>query len=278
VSLEAFGVSGEPLLDDEGEEIEPGDPQRSLLRWAPDGSERYVNVRMNVPLLSAAAGVPVVRLEPATRPDELMAHGRMLTPAGYVRTATLVEDLCAALTASGCPARFLAWEAGHGRRDAYFATQDPACLQEQLAAVARGADVTTTQHSLADLAPLLLPRELVGDLGLPVAPGSTWRTRFEFWGAGESLQRLSTELGSRGFEHLELELGTRELRVAKAVPIDATGFNAVLREIAPLARSLQCSYRGTETVGGPEQFALTHPLPERYAAPGAGGFWKRLFS
>ena len=277
MSLEPFDVSGEPVLDDDGEEIEPGDAHRSLLRWAPDGSERYVNVRMNVPLLTAAAAHPVVRVMPATLPGELSQDGRMLVPAGYVRTAQLVEDLCAALGKSGCPARFLAWEAGHARRDAYFAAEDPACLQEQLATVTRGADVATSTHTLAEVAPLLLPTELVGDLGLPVPAGTTRRTCFEFRGDGDSLVRLGTELGRRGFELLEVERVMGELRVAKVVPVDGPGFNAVLRDVVPMARSLHCSYLGTETVVGSEQFALTHPLPERYAAPGAGGFWKRLF-
>jgi hypothetical protein len=52
----------------------------------------------------------------------------------------------------------------------------------------------------------------------------------------------------------------------KEVPIGGSGFQAVLKEIVPLARSLRCSYRGTEIIGGFEQFVLTRPLPERYAA------------
>ena len=61
----------------------------------------------------------------------------------------------------------------------------------------------------------------------------------------------------------------------KQVPIDGPGFQGVLKEIVPLACSLGCSYRGTETVEGSEQFYLTRPLPERYAAssrPGASIF------
>ena len=58
-----------------------------------------------------------------------------------------------------------------------------------------------------------------------------------------------------------------------------TGFQAVLKEIVPLARSLGCSYLGTETIGGFSQFALTRPLPERYAAdsPTCAGFFQRIF-
>ncbi|TPI79968.1 hypothetical protein [Mesorhizobium sp. B2-8-9] len=64
--------------------------------------------------------------------------------------------------------------------------------------------------------------------------------------------------------------------MAKEVPIDGEGFGSVLKEIVPLARSLQCSYRGTETVEGHEQFLLTRPLPERYSGARPGLF-SRLF-
>jgi hypothetical protein len=53
---------------------------------------------------------------------------------------------------------------------------------------------------------------------------------------------------------------------AEASGFDGAGFRAVLKEIAPLAHSLRCRYRGTETIGGLDQFSLLHPLPERYAA------------
>ena len=59
----------------------------------------------------------------------------------------------------------------------------------------------------------------------------------------------------------------------KPVPIDGPGFLSVLKEIAPLARSLGCSYRGTETIAGSDQFALNRPLPDRYAADTR---WRRL--
>ena len=65
----------------------------------------------------------------------------------------------------------------------------------------------------------------------------------------------------------------------KKVPIDGPGFQAVLKEIVPLARSLRCSYLGTETVGGRQQFYLTQPLPERYAEDSStgGGIFRRIF-
>jgi hypothetical protein len=63
----------------------------------------------------------------------------------------------------------------------------------------------------------------------------------------------------------------------KEVPIDGPGFRAVLKEIVPLARSLRCRYRGTETIGGIDQFALTRPLPERYAADSFTIIFRRIF-
>jgi hypothetical protein len=65
----------------------------------------------------------------------------------------------------------------------------------------------------------------------------------------------------------------------KEVPIDGPGLQAVLKEIVPLARSLRCSYRGTETVGGFDQFLLIRPLPERYASDSStvAGLVRRIF-
>ena len=65
----------------------------------------------------------------------------------------------------------------------------------------------------------------------------------------------------------------------KEVPVDGAGFLAVLRDIAPLARSLRCSYRGTETIEGFDQFALTRPLPDRYASQSGpmAGMFRRIF-
>lgn len=134
------------------------------------------------------------------------------------------------------------------------------------------------QHSLAAVAPLILPAEAIGDLGLEIASNTRIRpTRFEFWGAEPSLAKLRTELEKRGYRFVSLEIVSRELRMAKNVPIDGEGFGAVLREIVPLARSLQCSYCGTETVEGHEQFLLTRPLPERYSGGSRPGLFGRLF-
>jgi hypothetical protein len=52
---------------------------------------------------------------------------------------------------------------------------------------------------------------------------------------------------------------------------------AVLKEIAPLARSLGCSYRGTETIEGSDQFALSRLPPDRYAADTVRGAFGWLF-
>src|SRR6185369_14353234 len=104
-------------------------------------------------------------------------------------------------------------------------------------------------------------------------------TRFEFWGAEPSLTKLRASMEQRGYRFLSFEIATRELRMIKEVPIDGPRFHAVLKEIVPLARSLRCSYLGTETIGGFHQFALTRPLPERYASdPSAGGgIFQRIF-
>ena len=104
-------------------------------------------------------------------------------------------------------------------------------------------------------------------------------TRFEFWGAESSLAKLRSELERRGYRFLSFEVALRELRMIKEVPIDGPGFQAVLKEIVNLARSLRCSYLGTETVGGRHQFYLTQPLPERYAADSStgAGIFRRIF-
>ncbi len=281
MSLTDFDVLGEGRTDDEtGEVLVPGDPRRTLLREHPDGTETHVFVRMNVPLLTAAASLPVVRLEPVPRPDEALGDGRSLAVTGHLRNLELYERIGADLESSGCPARFVAFETGHGRRDFYFATEDVDCIEAVARAAAASLDheLSISRHRLADVSHIL-PIELIGDLGLDVpADARERRTRFEFWGSPDSLPRLRQALEKQGFDFVEVERAASELRMAKVVPVDGPGFNAVLREIAPLARSLRCSYRGTETVDGFDQFALTRPLPERYAAPGSGGFWKRLFS
>jgi hypothetical protein len=277
MSLDAFDVSGEPVVDDSGEELSRGEPRRSLVRYLPDGSETYVFLRMNVPLLAAAAALAVVRVEPSPAPGELLADGRSLGVAGHLRNFELFERVCADIEAAASPSRFLAFETGHGRRDLYFATEDPDALEGVVRRAAVDHELRITRHTMAALGPRLLPAEMIGALGLALpVEAATRRTRFEFWGAPESLERLRLQLDQRGYQFLEVDRSINELRMAKVVPLDGTGFNAVLREIVPLARSLRCSYRGTETVDGFDQFALDHPLPERYAAAGRSAWWRRL--
>jgi hypothetical protein len=283
MGLTQFAVTGEAEYDEvTGEVLRPAEPSRSLVRYRDDGTELFVRVRMNLPLLAAAASLPVVQLQPTQPTDELTPGGGSLTPAGSVRNFELLERICDDLVAEDCPARQLAIQADAGRRDFYFVTEDAGCLEwiARRAADALGFPLAVEEHSLADLAALILPTELVGELDLPVPADQRIRTtRFEFWGAGESLERLRRELERRGYRFDSIERATSELRVLKEVPIDGAGFLAVLREIVPLSRSLRCSYRGTETVDGFEQFALTRPLPPRFSADGEGrkGIWARLF-
>jgi hypothetical protein len=283
VRLTEFAVTGEGVYDEvTGDVVRPAEPSRSLVRYRDDGTELLVHVRMNLPLLAAAASLPVLVLQPTQPTGELVPGGRSLTPAGSVRNFELLERICDELVAEDCPARQLAVQAGAGRRDFYFATEDAACLERiaRRAAEALAFPLAVEEHTLADVAALILPTELVGELDLPVTPDQRIHTRrFEFWGAEASLERLRRELERRGYRFVGIERATSELRVLKEVPIDGAGFLAVLREIVPLSRSLRCSYRGTETVDGFEQFALTRPLPPRFSADGEGrkGVWARLF-
>ena len=139
--------------------------------------------------------------------------------------------------------------------------------------------LTIEQYRLAELAPIILPAEAIGDFGLELPADARMRlTQFEFWGAEPTLARLRADLERRGYRFLSFEVALRELRMIKEVPIDGPGFQAVLKEIVPLARSLRCSYRGTETVEGSAQFYLTRPLPDRYAADSStGGIFRRIF-
>lgn len=146
------------------------------------------------------------------------------------------------------------------------------------AAQALAFPLTLERHSLGAVAPQILPAEAIGDLSLEIASDARIRpTRFEFWGAESSLTKLRAELESRGYRFIAFEAFSRELRMVKDVPIDGEGFRAVLKEIAPLARSLQCSYRGTETIEGHEQFLLTRPLPERYISARRASVLRRIF-
>jgi len=280
--LAEFAVSGKGEYDEEsGEVLQEAEPSRSLVRYRPDGSELFVHTRVNPRLFEAARSLPILVLEPTQAPDEVMPGGS-LTAQGSFRSYELLERLCDDLTAQACPACYLAEQAVDGRRDFYFATEDVDGLQRiaHRAAAGAGFPLTIREVRLRDVAATILPIELIGELDLPVPDDQRMRTiRFEFWGAGPSLERLRRELERRGFRFVSLEIATSELCMVKEVPIDGPGFLGVLREIVPLARSMRCSYRGTETVGGHQQFALVRPLPPRYApdGTGAGGIWRRMF-
>lgn len=278
--LSDFDVRGEEIQDDQTEEIiKRGDPRRSLVRYRPDGSELFVSARINLPLLRAAASLPVLLVKPSSREDEVLkpndpaleAAGGwdLLTGQGSLRNWGLLERICEDVVKASVPACYLAEQHGANRRDFYFVTEDVAGLERvaRAAAVALSFPLAIEQHSLADVAPLIVPTEAIGELGLEVSTFYRVRpTRFEFWGAESSLARLRAALERRGYQFLGFDRSVRELRMMKPVPIDGPGFLAVLKEIAPLARSLGCSYRGTETIEGFSQFALDRPLPERYAA------------
>lgn len=279
MTLSQFDVRGEQVSDDVTEEIiREGDPHRSLIRYRTDGSELFVYARTNLALLQTAISLPIALLKPVSREDEMMRSDDLLNPQGSMRNYRFLERIIEDVTSASFPACYLAEQHGAGRRDFYFATEDVAGFERlvRTAAEAFGFPLTVEQHDLAGVAPIILPAEAIGELGMDVAPDARIRpTRFEFWGAEPSLAKLRAELERRGYRFLSFETSTRELRMLKQVPIDGPGFQGVLKEIVPLARSLGCSYRGTETVEGSEQFYLTRPLPERYAAgssPGAGIF------
>src|SRR5689334_16562083 len=192
MSLAPFDVSGEPVLDEDGEEVSPGEPHRSLVRYRPDGSETYVFLRMNLPLLTAAVPYGVLRVEPQPRDGELLGDQRSLGVQGHLRNLELFEGLNAGIAASGLPARFLAFETGHGRRDFFYAAEDVDAAEALVrrVAAALGHELTLTRHTMGSLGSQLLPVELAADLGLP-GDVPVRRTRFEFSGAAESLAQLS---------------------------------------------------------------------------------------
>ena len=104
-----------------------------------------------------------------------------------------MERVCDDLTAQACPACYLAEQAANGRRDFYLATEDVDGLQRiaHRAATEVGFPLTIREVSLSDVAATILPIELIGELDLPVGADQRMRTiRFEFWGAGPSLERL----------------------------------------------------------------------------------------
>src|SRR5262249_12010255 len=192
------------------------------------------------------------------------------------------ERICEDVTSVSCPACYIAEQHGEGRRDFYFVTEDVAGFERiaRSAAEVFGFPLAIERYRLAELAPIILPAEAVRDLGIEVASGARMRpTRFEFWGADSSLARLRTALERRGYQFISLQPYLGELQMIKEVPIDGPGFRAVLKDIVPLARSLACHYRGTETIGGVDQFSPLRPLPERYAAePATGaGLIRRVF-
>ena len=151
------------------------------------------------------------------------------------------------------PACYLAEQHGANRRDFYFVTEDVAGLERiaRAAVEALSFPLAIERRGLAEVAPIILPTEAIGELGLDVVADDRVRpTRFEFWGADTSLTKLRAELQRRGYRYVKLDPGVMELRMIKPVPIDGPGFLSVVKEIAPLARSLGCSYRGTETIDG----------------------------
>ncbi|MDX8501463.1 hypothetical protein RFM99_23995 [Mesorhizobium sp. VK4C] len=281
MTLRQFEVTGEQVSDEETEEIiREAEPHRSLVRYRPDGGELFIHTRLNMALLRAAASLPILLLKITPRANELTPRDALLTPKGSVRNYAFHERLCEGLATASCPACYIAEQHGEGRRDFYFVTEDVAGFERiaRTAAEALVFPIALEQHSLAAVASLILPAEAIGDLNLEIAPEVRIRpTRFEFWGAEPALKKLCAELEKRGYRFLSFEAFSRELRMAKNVPIDGEGFAAVLKEIVPLARSLQCSYCGTETVEGRDQFLLARPLPERYTGASLGGFFSRIF-
>ncbi|CDX19094.1 hypothetical protein MPLB_1750005 [Mesorhizobium sp. ORS 3324] len=281
MTLLQFAVTGEQISNEETEEvIREAEPHRSLVRYRPDGGELFIHSRLNMELLRAAAALPILLLKLTPRANELTPRDALLTPKGSIRNYAFLERLCEDLAAASCPACYIAEQHGEGRRDFYFTTEDVAGFERiaRTAAAALVFPIALEQHSLAEMAPLILPAEAIGDLNLKIAAEARIRpTRFEFWGAEPALKKLCAALEKRGYRFLSFEAFSRELRMAKDVPIDGEGFGAVLKEIVPLARSLQCSYCGTETVEGHEQFLLARPLPERYRVAPRPGIFGRLF-
>jgi hypothetical protein len=285
MTLSEFEVLGEQIRNDETDEIEKkGDPRRSLVRYRPDGSELFVSARINRPLLRAAVPLPVLLLKPSSRDDEVLKPNNpaleadggwdLLTPEGSRRNWKLLERICGDLTKASVPACYLAEQHGANRRDFYFVTEDVAGLERIARAAAEilSFPLAIERRRLAEVAPIILPTEAIGELSLEISADARIRpTRFEFWGAETALAKLRAELERRGYRYLGFDPGIRELRMSKPVPIDGPGFLTVLKEIVPLARSTGCSYRGTETIEGSDQFALNRPLPDRYAAETAGG-------
>ena len=291
MTLTDFDVFGDSITNETTEElIKPGDPRRSLTRFGPAGSALFVSTRLNLALLRAAVKLPILLLKPSSRADEVLkpnnpameAQGGLdlLTPEGSRRNWQLLARICDEITKVPVPACYLAEQHGANRRDFYFVTEDTKALETvaRTTADASSFPLIIEQLSFAEVAPVILPREAVGELGLNLdAPDRVQPTRFEFFGAEVSLEHLRARLERLDYRYISLERGIMQLRMIKTVQIDGSGFLAVLREIVPLARSLGCSYCGTETLDGFDQFALNRPLPDRYAAPSPRKAFRSFF-
>lgn len=281
IQLSQFDIRGKSIVDETGTTVRKGDPHRSLVRYRPSAVELFVWTRINPALWGAAVGLPIVLLKPTPREGEWMDPHGLLGPNESMRNYLFLERLVETLAGRAVPACFLAEQHGDSRRDFYFVTEDWGRFEAAARDAASAFDmpITLEPHNFAHIAPTILPAEAIGALALAIpAHLRIQSTRFEFWGAEETLARLRRELERRGYRFLSFETYLRELRMIRDVPIDGS-FEAILMEIVPLARSLGCSYLGTETVDGFDQFALTRPLPERYTKviPVSGGLMGRIF-
>ncbi len=249
--------------DDEAA-VGPGDPLRSLVRYRSDGSELYVHCRINLDLFREATTLPVLLLKPESRDDEIMTIDALLNGKGSRRNYALLERLCEDIAAAGVAACYLAEQHGERRRDFYFVAEDGATFERtaRATATALGFPLTIEQHTLTNVAPIILPREAIGELGLTLAPVDVvQRTRFEFWGDQPALHELRLELERRGYRFLALDPVMGELRVVKDLPVEGPAFLGELREVLPLAHGLGCRYRGKETMDGtPSSGFRSHSL------------------
>jgi hypothetical protein len=169
--LNQFDVRGEQINDYESEQIiRKGDPHRSLVRYRLDGSELFVDVRLNVALLQAAVSLPILLVKPHSRKDEVLQGSDLLAGAGSVRNYELLERICEDVTNASFPACYIAEQHGTGRRDFFFVTEDVAGFERIARTGAEALDfpLTIEQYRLADLAPIILPAEAIGDLGLEI--------------------------------------------------------------------------------------------------------------
>jgi hypothetical protein len=280
--LGQFDIRGESIVDDEtGTKVFEGDPHRGLVRYRPGAPELFVHARINLALWRVAVALPIVLLKPIPGDGEKMDPHGLLGSNESMRNFRFRARLIEVLAAREVPACYLADQHGDCRRDFYFVTEDWAGFEAAAreAAAAFDMPIALEPYTFTQVAPTILPADAIGELGLVIPAHLRVRPiRFEFWGAEETLARLRRELEGHGYRFFSFETYLRELRMIKDVPIDS-GFEAVLMEVVRLSRSLGCSYLGTETVDGFDQFALTRPLPARYAkpAPAGGGLVNRIF-